>query len=141
MKTMATMVKSPKTGGACENNECMSAAEYFQAKLNCEMTPATLKGMMEKKMTAGLCLIDVRAMEKFNESRIPGAINIPLMELSVKINLLPKEKMIVAYCGDMTCTMAPKACLELARKGYKTMELSGGIKAWQEKGFPVEMKA
>ena len=51
---------------------------------------------------------------------------------------LPKDKTIVTYCGNLTCALAPKAALVLAEKGFKVMELFGGLQTWQEKGFPLE---
>ena len=77
----------------------------------------------------------------FAAEHIKGAKNIPLPELVSKLATLPKDKTIVTYCGDLTCGLAPKAALELAQKGFKVMELVGGIDTWSKKGFPVEKKA
>ncbi len=137
--TPNTMMK-PETTPKMQK-QCMSAVEYFQAKLDCEMTPWTLKGMMDQNKMAEICLIDVRSNEDFAKCNIPGAMCMPLASMSDKMNSLPKDKMIVAYCGDMSCGLAPKACLELAKKGFKVMELCGGLATWTEKGFPVNQKA
>ncbi|HNV94178.1 MAG: molybdopterin biosynthesis-like protein MoeZ [Candidatus Methanofastidiosum methylothiophilum] len=45
-------------------------------------------------------LIDVRPKGQFAESHIQGAVNIPLEELSFKINQIPKDKKIVLYCSS-----------------------------------------
>ncbi len=121
--------------------ECMSAVEYFQAKIDCEMTPGTLKGLMDREMMSAITLIDVRSPEAFKECRIPNAACVPMAELAGKMAALPKNKNVVVYCGDMSCDLAPKACLELAKNGYKVMELCGGLELWMEKGYPVEKKA
>lgn len=130
--------KGPKPQ-TCET-ECMSAVEFFSAKLQCEMTPWTLKGMMDKKMMTQYCVIDCRTQEAFDECHIPGAMCMPMADLAAKMNNLPKDKTLVCYCGDMTCGLAPKACLMLAQNGFKVMELCGGIATWMEKGFPTEGK-
>jgi len=126
----------------------LSAVEYFKAKLSYEMTPWTLKGLLvDKKETscglrpADLLLLDVRSAEQFALSHLPTALNIPLADLAGKLSTLPKDKTIVAYCGNLTCALAPKAALQLAEKGYAVMQLTGGFATWSEYGFPVEKKA
>jgi rhodanese-related sulfurtransferase len=114
--------------------------QYFQAKLAFEMTPWALKNILEKNADS-IVLLDVRPAEMFAVAHIPAALNIPLPELVAKMNKLPKNKTIVTYCGNIVCSLAPKAALELAQKGFTVKELVGGIEMWQEKGFPVEKKA
>ncbi len=115
----------------------LSAVEYFQAKLDFEMTPYSLNNHIEKKST-GFFVLDVRSAEDYAKGRIPGATSIPLMDLPGKMAALPKDKTIVTYCGNMTCALAPKAALKLAQAGFKVMQLTGGFATWTEKGFPVQ---
>ncbi len=114
--------------------------QYFQAKLAFEMTPWTLKGILDKTPDQ-VCLLDVRSPEHFVAAHIPTALNIPLADLVSKLGTLPKNKTLVTYCSNLTCALAPKAALELAQKGFKVMQLMGGMATWQENGFPVEKKA
>lgn len=118
----------------------ISAVQYFQAKLAYEMTPWSLKAILEKNAEE-ICLLDVRNAEMFAIAHLPTAINIPLADLTAKLGKLPKNKTIVTYCSNLTCALAPKAALELAQKGFAVKELVGGIATWQERGFPVEKKA
>jgi rhodanese-related sulfurtransferase len=121
--------------------ECMSAVEHFSAQVAYEVMPMALKGMMDKNALKDVCLIDVRSIEAYKQCHISMALCIPLPELAAKMSTLPKDKLIVAYCGDYSCGLAPRACLELAQKGFKVMRLCGGMEAWQEKGLPVDKKA
>ena len=118
----------------------LTAVQFFSAKLAYEMTPWALKSILEKTPEQVLVL-DVRPADMFVAEHILGSKNIPLPELVSKLATLPKDKTIVTYCGDLTCGLAPKAALELAQKGFKVMELVGGIDVWSKKGFPVEKKA
>jgi len=118
----------------------LTPVQYFSAKLAYEMTPWALKAILEKTPET-IVLLDVRNAEMFAAEHIKGAINIPLVDLVSKLATLPKDKTLVTYCGDLTCGLAPKAALELAQKGFKVMELVGGIDVWNKKGFPVEKKA
>ncbi len=117
----------------------ISAVDYFKAKLAYEMTPYALNSLLTKKVT-DLCVLDVRSAEQFELSHLPTAINIPLADLAGKLSTLPKDKTIVAYCGNFTCGLAPKAALALAEKGLRVMQLSGGLATWTEHGFPVVKK-
>jgi rhodanese-related sulfurtransferase len=114
--------------------------QYFSAKLAFEMTPWALKSILEKTPDQ-VCLLDVRTPEMYATAHLPTAINIPLVDLVSKLNTLPKNKVIVTYCSNMTCALAPKAALELAQKGFQVKELVGGIATWQDHGFPVDKKA
>ncbi len=118
----------------------LTSVQYFSAKLAYEMTPWALKSILEKT-PENIVLLDVRPADMFVVEHIKGAINIPLVDLVSKLATLPKDKTLVTYCGDLTCGLAPKAALELAQKGFKVMELVGGIDTWSKKGFPVEKKA
>lgn len=123
-----------------DNTLALSAVEYFKAKLAYEMTPYALNSLLTKKVT-DLLVLDVRSAEDFNLSHIPTALNIPLMDLAGKLATLPKNKTLVTYCGNFTCGLAPKAALALAEKGFRVMQLTGGMEVWLQKGFPVEKKA
>jgi hypothetical protein len=43
-------------------------------------------------------VIDVRYVDQYAAAHIPGAISMPLTELSPRANELPRGKLIVAYC-------------------------------------------
>lgn len=118
----------------------LTPVQYFSAKLAYEMTPWALKSILEKTPEQVLVL-DVRNADMFAIEHIKGAKNVPLADLVSKLATLPKNKTIVTYCGDLTCGLAPKAALQLAQKGFKVMELVGGIDVWSRKGFPVEKKS
>ncbi len=113
------------------------AVDYFRTKLEFETTPHTLKEDMEK---GGVYILDVRDKDAFMKERIAGAQNIPLSELPQNYRALPKDKIIVCYCWDLTCFLAPKAAMELAQKGFRVQHLIGGIEEWKKKGFSVERK-
>lgn len=73
-------------------------------------------------------LVDVRDAGAFSYGRIQNALNIPLEELSGRLEELPKEKKIVVYCkrGDSSQTAA-----ELLQEiGYEVINLEGGYNSW-----------
>jgi rhodanese-related sulfurtransferase len=115
----------------------LSAADYFKAKLNYEMSPWALKTSLDEQ-DSQYRIVDVRSPEDFKAGHLPTSINVPLAQLPGMLSSLPRDKTIVTYCGSLTCQLAPRAALELAQKGFNVMELHGGLKEWQAFGFPVE---
>mgnify|MGYP000170860748 CR=1 FL=1 len=84
-----------------------------------------------------IILLDIREEEKYKEAHIDGAICIPLSELKNQSGLdeLDKSKKIVVY-GESGEDSA-EACSILIQKGFKAYNMLGGLKAWQQNGFPV----
>lgn len=81
-------------------------------------------------------LVDVRPASGFNEKHIEGAISIPYTEIFYK--KLPMNKEIILYCGGKKCPTAAQAANELLKMGYgKIGILRGGLKGWENKGYPV----
>jgi rhodanese-related sulfurtransferase/predicted transcriptional regulator len=75
-------------------------------------------------------LIDVRPAEEFAAGHIDGARSIPLAELEQKLNSLPRNAEIVAYCRGPYCTFAHDAVRTLARAGRRTRRLRDGWPEW-----------
>ena len=59
------------------------------------ITAEELHKLWEKK---DVLIIDTRGEPDFKASHIPGAILVPSNEVAAKIDELPRNKMIVAYC-------------------------------------------
>jgi len=69
-------------------------------------------------------LLDVRTRSEFQMGAISGALNIPIDELRMRIQDVPKDKEILVYCA--TGLRSYLACLILKQKGYRCKNLSGG---------------
>lgn len=89
-----------------------------------------------------LIVLDVREKEAFDAGHIPGAAHLPrgLLELRVNEALPDPTVRIVAYCDYGKISTLATATLR--RMGFtRAVALDGGMKAWREKGFPVEPAA
>lgn len=118
-------------------NKSLTAVDFFRAKLAFEITPWTLN----QKLPEGKhFVLDVRDREKWDLERVPGSANIPLKDLTSRLNELPKDAAIVPYCSNIVCGLAVRAALQLAEKGYAVQLLFGGLEAWK-KNHPVAGKA
>jgi len=88
----------------------------------------TLDSLLDRK---DLVFLDVRPEDEYEFGHIPNALSIPIKELEFKINEIPKDKMIVAYCRGVFCTYADEAVKMLNEKGYKAMKLDQNVLEYQ----------
>ena len=86
----------------------------------------------------GVVILDVRTAEEFNEGHIEGAVNIDYKQggfVEKSLTMLPKNQTIAVYCRSGRRSAG--AAELLAVKGYKPVNLLGGIMAWKEANKPV----
>lgn len=83
-------------------------------------------------------VLDVRPAEEFAAGHLPGAVNVPVIELAKRLKELSKTKEVVAYCRGPYCLMSFDAVELLRAKGYKARRLDGGMPQWRLAGLPVE---
>ena len=82
-------------------------------------------------------LIDVRSTTEFNKSHIPGALSIPLYQLTnARITKLPKDKPLICIC--LSAHRSKPAKRKLIRSGFDASELEGGMLKWWKARFPTE---
>jgi rhodanese-related sulfurtransferase/DNA-binding transcriptional ArsR family regulator len=76
-------------------------------------------------------LIDVRPTLEYGHGHIAGAIAIPVEDLAVRLEELPRDKRIVAYCRGAYCLFADEAVALLRSKGFDAVRLEGGWAEWR----------
>jgi rhodanese-related sulfurtransferase len=84
-------------------------------------------------------ILDVRDQREYALGHIPGAINIPVHEVSTRLAELPiaKSEEIVVHCG--IGRRAATAEETLRENGYTNVrDLDGHWKEWQAAGLPTE---
>lgn len=89
--------------------------------------------------TGEVILLDVRPQEEYRAGHLPGAISIPIDELDRRLNELPPDKMIVAYCRGPYCVYADDALALLAERGWSIARLEEGVSEWQLAGYAIEV--
>ncbi|RLK55055.1 ArsR/SmtB family transcription factor [Actinokineospora cianjurensis] len=82
-------------------------------------------------------VVDVRPAMEFTAGHIPGALSIPLDELRSRLDELPSELEVVAYCRGIYCTFSHDAVRLLTATGRRAVRLADGILEWQVAGNPV----
>jgi glyoxylase-like metal-dependent hydrolase (beta-lactamase superfamily II)/rhodanese-related sulfurtransferase len=78
-------------------------------------------------------VLDVRQPGEWEESRIDGALNLPLTVLAAEIDRVPSGRALMVHCkGGYRSTVAASLLL---RAGFSDLvELHGGIDAWSAAG-------
>ncbi len=77
-----------------------------------------------------LVLLDVRPELEYEAGHIPGAISISPEELPRRIEGLPHDRPIVAYCRGDYCLFADEAVALLRKRGFEAYRLDGGWPEW-----------
>jgi|KBSSwiStaDraftv2_1062776.scaffolds.fasta_scaffold31723_3 glyoxylase-like metal-dependent hydrolase (beta-lactamase superfamily II) len=80
-------------------------------------------------------LLDVRSRLEFEGERIDGARNIPLDDLSARLDEMPTLTPVILVCR--TGVRATTAAEVLGRAGLRTHVIEGGMNAWRRAYLPV----
>jgi len=90
-----------------------------------------------------LTIIDARQPLEFQLGHIPGALNLPVGEFDTEYSnlssFLEKNRTMVTYCNEMSCTDSELLAQKLKEHGFsKIVIYKGGYKEWQTNGYPIE---
>jgi thiosulfate/3-mercaptopyruvate sulfurtransferase len=114
------------------------------------VTTEELKGWVDQKKD--MLIVDTMPFEdSYKKQHIPGAVNfaLPIPEMKQmddttkaafeKLLGSNKDRLIVFYCGFTKCTRSHNGAMWAVKLGYKNVyRHPGGIKGWDEAGYPVE---
>jgi rhodanese-related sulfurtransferase/predicted transcriptional regulator len=90
-------------------------------------------GELNERMEKGeVLLLDVRPREEYDNSHIPGAISIPMEELKDKLDSLPTNRDVVAYCRGTYCLWSAEAVELLRSNGINAYHLEKSVQDWNE---------
>jgi len=73
----------------------------------------------------GAMLLDVRTSGEFASGHLPGAVNIPLGELSARIAKVPKDQPVTVYCASGMRSASAKRLLKAT--GRTAVQDLGGM--------------
>lgn len=110
---------------------------YQPSKDQTTITPSEAVKLVDEDKS--VVLLDVRTNEEFRSEtgHLKGAILIPVQELEARLNELEpfKEKTIIAYCRSGN--RSGRAVALLNGKGYRAINLTGGMIQWNKENLPV----
>jgi rhodanese-related sulfurtransferase/DNA-binding HxlR family transcriptional regulator len=96
-----------------------------------EVQAITRDDLLKRLRRSDVVLVDVRPSEEFDAGHIDGALSIPLDELDQRLEELPADCEIVAYCRGAFCAYAHDAVRQLQDAGRTARRLEGGWPEWQ----------
>ncbi len=85
---------------------------------------------------SGTFTLDVRTQEEWDEYHAPNTTLIPLDELEARISELPKDQEILVICRSGNRSQQGRDILLAA--GFNATSMTGGLKEWSAKGYPLE---
>jgi rhodanese-related sulfurtransferase len=94
--------------------------------------------LIERMEAGDVLILDVRPKLEYRSGHIPEARSIPIDELEARLDELPREPEIIAYCRGPYCFFADEAVTLLQKHGYRARRLIDGLPDWQALNLPVE---
>jgi rhodanese-related sulfurtransferase len=93
--------------------------------------------LVRRVRSGAVTVIDVRPVEEYRAGHIPGARSIPMTELAARLQEVPKDREVVAYCRGPYCVMAVEAVDLLRRQGFAAHRMEQGVADWRARGWRI----
>jgi rhodanese-related sulfurtransferase len=92
-----------------------------------------------ERATAGVMLVDVSEQWEWDRGHAPTAVHMPMSSLGARLDELPVDEDVLIMCqsGIRSFSIATT----LADRGFRAIDVLGGMAAWREAGLPVEVPA
>ena len=93
------------------------------------------------RQTPARTVLDVRTAQEVAGGTLPGAVNIDFFapDFTKQLGRLDTTKPVFVYCA--VGGRSSKAAQQLQQAGFKTIyNLTGGMQAWQQAGYPTTQK-
>jgi rhodanese-related sulfurtransferase/DNA-binding transcriptional ArsR family regulator len=99
-------------------------------------TEAVSRDELLARAAAGdVVVVDVRPGPEYSAGHLAGALNIPVDQLADRLDELPPDTEVVAYCRGAYCVMAHDAVRLLTRRGYRARRAADGALEWRLAGL------
>ncbi len=101
---------------------------------------------LRKKQSAGeqLTILDLRSDAELaqNPALISGALHLRVDDVESRHQEIPRDHDVILYCSCPHEVTSARVALLLRRKGFtRVRPLLGGIDAWRELDYPLEVPA
>ncbi|MFE5486751.1 rhodanese-like domain-containing protein [Streptomyces sp. NPDC056527] len=101
-------------------------------------TPRSLDADQARARLGGLTVVDVRTPGEYASGHVPGALNVPLDQLSRALPALAQaagrgELLVVCQSGNRSAA----ARAQLAAHGVTALDLTGGTTGWAARGHEL----
>lgn len=90
----------------------------------------TKNDLLAKMKQDNMVLIDLRPVEEYETSHIPGAISVPLEQLEEYLKTLNKDVELAAYCRGPYCSLVAQAVDYIQKQGFTAYRMEEGAQEW-----------
>jgi rhodanese-related sulfurtransferase len=101
--------------------------------------PVSVNELREALREERVVLLDVRPAIEYQAGHLPQARSLPVAELETRLEELPRDQEIVAYCRGPYCMFADEAVTLLCSHGFTARRLDVGVPEWRRLGLPVSI--
>jgi len=91
---------------------------------------------LERRLSQGELLVDVREHDEWRQFRIAGARHVPLADIPSRADELPTDRPVLLICARGGRSRA--AAEYLRSQGVDAINVAAGTLGWIEAGKPVE---
>jgi len=84
----------------------------------------------------GAAVIDVREPAEYRTGHLPGAVSIPMGQLTSRLGEIDRNRPVYVVCASGNRSSAMVDVLTAA--GYDATNVAGGTAAWIRAGRPIE---
>jgi rhodanese-related sulfurtransferase len=95
--------------------------------------------VVQRLVAEGAQLVEVLPRVEYDEEHLPGAIHVPLKQLTEDaVAALDRGRPVVVYCWDALCDMSPRAAARLELLGFSDVyDYASGKVDWMAAGLPT----
>ncbi|MGH9024755.1 MAG: rhodanese-like domain-containing protein [Acidimicrobiia bacterium] len=96
---------------------------------------------VERLAAQGAQLVEVLPADEYEEMHLPGALHLPLRQLSygAATERLEPGRPVIVYCWDSLCDMSPRAAWRLEALGFhEVYDYTAGKADWLAAGLPID---
>jgi rhodanese-related sulfurtransferase/DNA-binding transcriptional ArsR family regulator len=105
------------------------------------LQPITRDELVRRLRRGEATVIDVRPAVEYEAGHVEGARSLPISELRRRLDSLPRDGELVAYCRGPYCVFADDAVRLMRRQGFEARRLEDGFPEWKRAGLPVMVGA
>ncbi len=128
---VAELVVAAKRVGLTRSPELRDTLSLYLADADGAATTPTID---PAAVTSSMTVVDVRPAQEYAGGHFPGALSIPLADLTARTGQIPPDRPVVLYCRGELCRLARQAAHQLRQHGFDAVAMDEGVLEWRANG-------
>lgn len=110
--------------------------DYFENPETLATLP--MKEVLKEVRAGRIILLDLRDEDEFSAGHLPGAQHMRATDLAKRMQELPRNRPVMAYCRGPYCIAAITGTQKLQQNGLKVRRLPFSVPEWKAAGLPLD---